>query len=223
MSFKVGIVEDEPIVAAFVEQIATKKGHTVVFSTDCDIEALKLIREKAAELIFLDINLKGKKEGIALAQKIATDPTLSGKIAIIYITAYSDNDTLMQASKTKPCNFIAKPFGEKELEIALALATQKRLQKENIQFSAGYSYSFQEKKLVKDGVTIKLTNNERKLLETLLKSSNHLVSNEQLLYEVWEEKLVTESTLRDTVYRLRKKIPDIELENIAKIGYVLKM
>ena len=222
-TLKVMIVEDEPFVAQFIEEIVVSLGHQPVYNTGDEREALDFLHKNPCDLVFLDINLNGNKEGIWLAGHMSKSMAIREKTAIIYVSAYSDQETVALASKTKPCNFITKPFGAKDLQIAISLVMEKRDLLNTIEFQDRYRYSFASGRLTKEAQEIRLTGKESDVLRVLLKNRNKLVTTEQLLYEVWPDKAVGESTLRDTVYRLRKKIPELALENLPKAGYILQI
>ncbi len=82
------------------------------------------VREALAlhpDVILMDIMLAGPLDGIRAAEKILerTD------IPIIYVTAYADEATLARAKVTEPFGFITKPFEERELQAAIAIALYK--------------------------------------------------------------------------------------------------
>jgi len=47
-------------------------------------------------------------------------------IAVVYLSAYADNDTLKRASKTEPYGYILKPFEERELHTTIEMALYRR-------------------------------------------------------------------------------------------------
>jgi CheY-like chemotaxis protein len=69
----------------------------------------------------MDINLGEGIDGIETAEKIQSGMD----IPVIYLTAYSDNETLQKAKITKPYGYITKPFNERELHIVIEIALYK--------------------------------------------------------------------------------------------------
>lgn len=90
------------------------------------------------------------------------------------------------------------------------------------------SYAFYEdqNKLVKDGANIKLTAKETELLKIFSDNLNQVVSRDELLKEVWEDKGVFVGRSLDTfISKLRKKFKDdgrIHLINLHGVGYKLE-
>ena len=121
------IVEDEPLAGIYVETIVKKLGYTVSDVVETADEAISSFQKKKADLIILDVNLKGSLDGIETAHRIKTDT----EVPVIYVTAYPDSGTLNRALETNPHAYLIKPFDKRELEVAIRLARQKhRLQSE---------------------------------------------------------------------------------------------
>ncbi|HRM78104.1 MAG TPA: helix-turn-helix domain-containing protein, partial [Aliarcobacter cryaerophilus] len=69
---------------------------------------------------------------------------------------------------------------------------------------------------------VALTKKELEVLDILCKNINKNISYEYLKDIVWINKNISDSTVRDVVSRLKKKLDDINIENISNFGYVLK-
>jgi DNA-binding NarL/FixJ family response regulator len=70
------------------------------------------------DIILLDINIIGERDGIQLAEIIREKI----KKPFIYITSYTDRKTLERAKHTLPYGYIVKPFSESELKITIEIA-----------------------------------------------------------------------------------------------------
>lgn len=112
------IVEDEAIIAADLEMILESMSFKVVGVTDNSDEALDLINSRDPDLILLDININGERDGIELAE-IIKEKT---KKPFIFITSYADKGTLDRAKHTLPYGYIVKPFNERELKATIEIA-----------------------------------------------------------------------------------------------------
>jgi PAS domain S-box-containing protein len=118
---KILIVEDESIVAMDIKHRAEGLGYEVTNITPSGEEALKLVRENPPDLVLMDIVLKGKIDGIETAQRIHDD----FDIPVLYLTAYSDEETLKRAKITEPFGYIIKPFEDRELHSSVEIAIYK--------------------------------------------------------------------------------------------------
>ncbi|QNL21782.1 response regulator [Hyphobacterium sp. CCMP332] len=115
---KVLIVEDDFIISEELKQRLLGFGYKVLGPVDNTQEAENLIRTESPDVLLLDINLNGKEDGISLAERILA----SHQVAIIFLTALSDEKTLIRAKKIKPAAYIIKPYEERNLAIAIDVA-----------------------------------------------------------------------------------------------------
>ena len=91
-----------------------------------------------------------------------------------------------------------------------------------IDLSEKYIYYFDSKTLTFNNCVVALTKKELEVLDILCKNINKNISYEYLKDIVWINKDISDSTVRDVVSRLKKKLDDINIENISNFGYVLK-
>ena len=103
---KILIVEDERIVAEEMRQTLQKMGFTVTGVVSKGQDAIKAVSENPPDLILMDIRLKGEMDGITAAGVIME----KFSIPVIYLTAYSDDETIQRAKMTKPLGYILKPL-----------------------------------------------------------------------------------------------------------------
>jgi DNA-binding LytR/AlgR family response regulator len=115
------IVEDELIIAEDIRNMLTKMGYEVVGNAMDFDEAIHILDSEKPDLILLDVNLNGGKDGIDLAEEI----NRSYKIPFIYSTSYADAVTLGRVKKTNPVNYIVKPFKKEQLFTAIEMALHK--------------------------------------------------------------------------------------------------
>ena len=112
------IVEDEPIIAADLQDRLTDLGYQVVANVDNGEDALLKIREEAPGLILMDIQLAGTLDGIETAillRKTSNTP-------LVFLTSNSDEATFRRARHARPQAFISKPFRGRDLAHAIELA-----------------------------------------------------------------------------------------------------
>lgn len=125
---KILIVEDEMIIAANISLQLTTLGYEITGIIPRGEEALLQIKENKPDIVLLDIQLKGKIDGIETAQMMQK----SYNIPIIYLTANADEEHFKRAKTTNPYAFISKPFKKLDLQRAIEL-TVKRVQTETKQ------------------------------------------------------------------------------------------
>lgn len=114
---RIYLVEDEPIIAETAKMSLEDRGIKVLgISEDYD-DALRNIKTLQANLVLLDINIEGEKDGVDLA---LTLEKLS--IPYLFLTSQTDPSTLSRVKETKPLGFIVKPFTESGLLSNIELA-----------------------------------------------------------------------------------------------------
>ncbi len=103
---------------------------------------------------------------------------------------------------------------------------QQQLSKIEDAISLGYGYTFTASAqfpstLTKNGNPVLLTPKEMTLLEELVKNSNQVVHTSTLEEVIWKDIIVSESSLRSLLRRLRKKLPEIDIKTIRGFGFML--
>lgn len=128
---KILIVEDESIVAFDLQRLLLNLGYDVLDIVSSGEKAIRKVTEEKPDLIIMDIMLNGALNGIQTAGKIReiTD------VAIIYLTAYADTDTLKNAKITEPYGYILKPFDEKVLLSTIEMALYKNKMEKKLRAS----------------------------------------------------------------------------------------
>ncbi len=118
---KVMVVEDEIIVAREIQGVLKSWGYAVPAVVSSGEEAIKKAGETRPDLVLMDIILQGDMDGIQAAEQIR----VNFDIPIVYLTAYTDEDTLQRAKMTEPYSYSVKPLNERELRVTIEVALQK--------------------------------------------------------------------------------------------------
>lgn len=115
------VVEDEFLVAHDISNMLIELGYEVAAIVSSAEDALAVIRNRAPDLILLDIRLKGPIDGIQAANIIKEE----WAIPFIYLTAHADDLTLSRAKSSDPLGYLLKPFEFRELKTVIELALYK--------------------------------------------------------------------------------------------------
>ncbi|GAB3933119.1 LytR/AlgR family response regulator transcription factor [Larkinella terrae] len=115
---KIGIVEDELVIARTILHTLEELGYASCGPAINYTEALDLLEQDKPDLLLLDIQLAGRKDGIDVAQKLNE----MHPIPFIFLTANSDPETIDRAKIVKPHAYIVKPFTKEELFAAIEIA-----------------------------------------------------------------------------------------------------
>ncbi len=115
------IVEDEKIIGLDLKRRLESFGYTVMGLIPEGEDAIILAQKEKPDIILMDIMLKGKLDGIEAAKKIHE----TSGIPVVFLTSYSDSETLQRAKEAEPFGYILKPFKERELLSTLEIALYK--------------------------------------------------------------------------------------------------
>jgi len=118
---KIIVVEDEHIIAMEIQERLRKIGYEVPAIFSSGEEVVKEVKNINPDLIIMDIMLEGKMDGIEAAEKLQNQ----FDIPLVYLTAYSDKETLERAKITQPFGYILKPLEERELHTTIEIALYK--------------------------------------------------------------------------------------------------
>jgi CheY-like chemotaxis protein len=118
---RIMIVEDEFIAARSEKRSLEELGYTVSAKVASGEEAVKKAEEDKPDLVLMDINLKGKMDGIEAAGIIRS----RFDIPSIFVTAYSDAKLLERAKITEPFGYLIKPFENREILCNIEIALYK--------------------------------------------------------------------------------------------------
>lgn len=231
-NYSILIVEDDFIATEYLYQILDSFGAETIFKAKNSNEALELVNNNHIDLVFMDINIQGGVDGIKCSA------LLNEKyfIPIIFATAYADTATIDEAKDENIFGYLIKPFQISDVEATLSVAISninriKKLQEpkkyeeiniKKINLSEKYVYYFDSKTLTFNNSVVALTKKELEVLNILCENMNKNISYEYLKDIVWINKNISDSTVRDVVSRLKKKLVNINIENISNFGYVLK-
>lgn len=223
------IVEDEAIASHYLNQLLLSLGDHTIFKATNARDAFGLMDSVKFDFAFLDINIDGVIDGIECA-KIMNEKYF---LPIIFTTAYNDTQTMQEASMTNMFGYLMKPFEQKDVEAALHIALNRiRMtttpkeqiynEKEEIQLGENQRFSFKSQTFFIKDQPINLTKKEIAVLCILAININQNISFEIIKECVWENKEISNATIRDTIRRIRVKSPELKIQSVAGFGYSLR-
>jgi signal transduction histidine kinase len=128
-STRILIAEDEGIVAANMELRLQSLGYDVVSIVDSGEQAVQQALTQRPDLVLMDIRLAGTMDGVSAAGLIRKRLDLP----VVYLTAYTDDETIERAKQTEPYGYIVKPFDARALHTTIAMALHKHSRHSQIQ------------------------------------------------------------------------------------------
>lgn len=118
---RIVIVEDDLSFALELEMLLEELGYPLAGKTDHAEEALALILREKPDLVLMDIDLKGKLNGVEIGEALAP---LS--IPILYITSQKEEFYLKARNQKGTIGYLVKPVDEITLRSAIEMAIRAR-------------------------------------------------------------------------------------------------
>src|SRR5687768_11309049 len=99
------IVEDESIVALDLATGLENDGYFIAGIADNADDAILVFKEHEVDIVLMDVNIIGKKDGIDTAIELLRIK----QVPVIYLTAFTDTNTVNRVKQTHPAAFLTKP------------------------------------------------------------------------------------------------------------------
>ncbi len=112
------LVEDELIIADYMQDCLQKLGYAVQDICINYEEAIAALSKKTPDLVLVDITLKGSKSGIELGHYIKQHFA----VPFVFATSHNDKDTIDRAKQAVPYAYLIKPFSEEDLYAVIEMA-----------------------------------------------------------------------------------------------------
>ena len=214
----INIVEDEKDINNLVAQYLRKEGYEV-HSYYTYEEASAHVVDDDVHLWILDIMLDDKS-GFDLIEEIR----LQGPETPVIFMSARDKEFDRIIGLEKGCDdYITKPFSPKELVLRVNNIIKRAYRDDNNRISIdGYELDEEQRKIYADNVGIELTTKEFDLLMMFIKNKGIAFSRDKILENVWDENYFgSDRVVDDTLRRLRKKLPNLNIHTIYRYGYRL--
>lgn len=250
------IVDDEEDICMILSYSLQKAGYETLVAHSAE-EALELLQSPIANspspiaLILLDIMMDGMS-GLEMAEKLrlsfnslivsSSNSPKGAPTPIIFLTALSDEDTILQGFKLGADDYISKPFRIAEVLARVAAVLRRSAEhsalnsevqnlsqqavtaaaepQDNRIIFEGLVVNKTDMSLTVDGEDVKTTRKEIELLCYLLTHRGKILSREHLLNNVWDSNgYVLERTIDVHITHLRRKLGQYGKRIITKSGY----
>lgn len=215
--YRIFIVEDDRAIAAALCESARSWGMDARTCEDFQNVPAEFSRYEP-HLVFMDIQLPffNGFHWCSELRKISNVP-------IIVISSRQDNMSQVMAMNMGADDYIVKPF---DFDVATA-KTQALLRRaynftheQSALTSGGASLNLKDGKLLFDGRELSLTQNEQRVLQTLMEHPGRVVSRETLMLKLWaSDSFVDDNTLTVNINRLRKKLEGVGLRDFIRTRF----
>lgn len=179
-------------------------------------EAYEIYEDYKPNIVLTDIQMKNC-DGVELVKRIRKDDS---KTVIMMLTAYSNEEYLMELINLNINHYILKPLNAKKLNDALVKLLDKTLQ--TVELSKDLLLDLKKRELIyKEMEIIPLRKREKEFLQLLYQKKGAILSYYEIECELWAEKEMTSHALKSFIKDLRAKLPQNVIKNVPQEGYTL--
>jgi two-component system KDP operon response regulator KdpE len=206
MAERVLVVDDEAQITRVLRTALSAQGYDVRAANEPE-EALRLFEEWSPDLIVTDLMMPGMS-GVELCRRVRSKTATP----IIVLSVRDQERSKVEALDAGADDYVTKPFGMDELLARLRAAVRRAspAPDEPVVATDDFTVDLAAKRVRRGEADVRLTPTEWQLLEVLVRHRERLVTQHQLLQEVWGPQYHTEGNyLRVYVAQLRRKLePD---------------
>ena len=147
------------------------------------------------------------------------------KIPAIVTSAYSNKEYLLDSIRLQIVSYLIKPIIQIELLESLekvALILKKEIVSSTMEIREHVIYNPIQKTVEVDNKISRLTSHENKLLELLLLNRGNVVTKNMVEDKLYIFKEMSDTALKNIVYKLRKKLVKDVIKSVDRIGYIIE-
>ncbi|MCI8876288.1 MAG: response regulator transcription factor [Lachnospiraceae bacterium] len=214
---KILVVDDDAAILDLVGNVLNKDGHFVTKVSN----PLKINMEKVInyDLILLDIMMPGI-DGFSLCLKIRE----LVDCPILFLTAKTEESSLVNGLSLGADDYICKPFGVMELRARIAAHLRREHREHSVRMVLGrVCFHLSLKQMTVDNKEIPLTKTEYEICEFLARNCGQIFSKEQILEQVFGfDSESNDNTITTHIKNIRLKFSDyncMPIKTVWGIGY----
>ena len=214
----IALVEDEKDLNNLIKTYLEKEGYNVVSYYDGE-SAIKNISNNI-DLWILDIMLGDNISGYDIIKKIREE---NPDVPVIFTSARDKDLDKIIGLELGSDDYIAKPYSPKELVLRVNNIIRRVYSKDKQKLTyKDYTIDLEKRMVLHKEESINLTTLEFDLLYMFVTNINKSFSRDDILNNIWGENYFgTDRVVDDLVRRLRKKMPELDINTIYGYGYRL--
>ena len=218
------LCEDDENLGVLLKEYLMSKGLRVELEPDGEA-GLKAFTKDKFDICVLDVMMP-KKDGITLAKDIRN---LNSDIPIIFLTAKSMKEDILEGFKAGADDYLSKPFSMEELlyrmEAIMRRVRGKKNKDATVYKLGQFTFDTKKQTLSMNGEDVKLTTKENELLSLLAANANSILERNYALKTIWiDDNYFNARSMDVYITKLRKHLrpdPTVGIINIHGKGYKL--
>lgn len=222
VSKKIFIIEDEEKIRLELSTFLNRYGYETSYSTDFE-NIVDIALKEEPHVILLDINLP-YYDGYYICREIRK----TSSIPIIVVTSRNSEIDELMSMNLGADDFVTKPYNTQILLARISSIIRRTYQTVDMEIFEfkGLKYNMSTSEMEYKDKKSDLTKNESRILYTLIRSKEKIVSRNDLIKALWQnDEFVDDNTLTVNINRLRKKLDEIGAEGYLQTkrgqGYIL--
>lgn len=220
------IAEDDEIALRSLCNTLKRYFKNVITATN-GYDASDCVLSQKIDIILTDMRMP-YQDGADFIKQIRD---LDFNIPVIFMSAYSDSQTLLKVIPLNVTDYLIKPIEiEKVLYLCLknlqkkvTLPIKQRVEKYVHNLTNGIRVDLIHKMVSKNDEIVFLTKKEFELLTLFLKNKHSILSKTQIEYALWNEDTISESSVKTLIKKLRSKIGEESIITVKNLGYKIQI
>jgi two-component system KDP operon response regulator KdpE len=201
------VVDDEPQIRRFLDISLRAQGYRVALADSAQV-GLDLLATEGAELVILDLGLPDRD-----GQAVLADLRQWSQVPVIVLTVRGGEAEKVAALDAGANDYVTKPFGVQELMARVRSLLRTHAMPEGsappVYDDGRLRVDLARREVALEGATVTLSRKEYALLALLVQHAGRVVTQPQLLREVWGPTHQEDTHyLRILVAKLRQKLGD---------------
>lgn len=217
------IVEDDEIALMSLSNLL-KRYFKNVFSAINGYAANEIVNAHPIDIILTDMRMP-HQDGADFIKNLRDT---GFEIPVIFMSAYTDAQTLLKVIPLNVTDYLIKPI---EIDNVLTLAkkilkekfTKKPFDKNLYTLFNGIEIDLSHKTVNHGEEMIFLTKKEFELLSLFIKNKHSILSKTEIEYALWDDETVSESSVKTLIKKLRAKIGEEAIITVKNIGYKINL
>jgi DNA-binding response OmpR family regulator len=217
------LVEDDPILGKSIKNTLELESFHVRWSQT--VEGTKeLIKNNDFECILLDIGLPDGN-GISLCKNLRAE---FRQIPILFLTAQTDERSLLQAFEAGGNDFLRKPFSQKELLARIKAHTRNVSTSKNSTIFRELEINLENREAFYSGKKVEFNNTEMQILFFLISNAEKIVTRDRLIEFLGKSNDIFDRTIDSHISHIRKQfknydIQSIQIKSVYGVGYKIEL
>lgn len=211
----IAVIEDDTGLAEFLDEGLRSEGWSVTVSSDGE-SGLRSALDSNVSLVILDLGLP-RLDGSEVLQRLRTK---RADVPVIVLTARDAVSEKVRLLDLGADDYLVKPFALSELIARVRARLRQGAESSRMLTAGDITLDLVARRVTFCGKEVTLTAREFALLETFIRHRGHVLSQSQLMSQVWGLDAPTSSNVVEVyVSYLRRKFGNSTIATVRGAGY----